>query len=138
MILKNETKLCSLLFSFVLTCYLIDHVLINTVGTDRYFLPLRPGIFSITPIGPRVFSIVWPCVTSDCSDTVDWTLKALGGMMHFIIACWDSQKPVAIIGEGFETFLYHVHALFQQLPSYNNVRLLHRDTLFFLHLNAPL
>lgn len=45
-------------------------------------------------------------------------LTALGGVMHFIIACWDLQKPVAIIGKGFETFLHHVHALFQQLPSY--------------------
>lgn len=38
-ILKNETKLCSFLFSLVLTCYLIDRVLIKSLGTDRYFLP---------------------------------------------------------------------------------------------------
>lgn len=81
------------------------------------FLPLCPGIFTITPNGPRVFSTVCPCVTSDISDTADWTSKALGGTMHFIIACWDLQKPVAIIGEGFETFSYHMHALSQQLPS---------------------
>lgn len=44
--------------------------------------------------------------------------------MHFIIACWDLQKPVAIIGQGFETVLHHVHALFQQLLSYSTAHLL--------------
>lgn len=91
---------------------------IKPVGTDGNFLPQYPSFVTIIPIGPRVFSIVGPCVTNDISDTADWTWKALGGVMPFIIACWDLQKPVAIIGKGFETFLHHVHALFQQLPSY--------------------
>lgn len=45
----------------------------------------------------------------------DWALEALGGLMCFIIARWDLQKPVAIKGKGFETFLHYVHALSQQL-----------------------
>lgn len=80
--LKNETKLGS----SVLTCYLMDCVLNKPPGAD-YFLSLCPGIFAIIPVGPRVFSIVCPSVTSDISDMADWTLKALGGMMHFIVAC---------------------------------------------------
>lgn len=65
--------------------------------------------------------------------------------MTFTIACWDLQKPVAIIEEGFKTFLYHVHANFQKLHSYNNVLLVPRATeqqtyehFFPPHLNAPL
>lgn len=103
----------------------IDHILIKTSGECWLYSIFCLGIFTITPISPRGFFLVFPCVTSDISDTADWTLKALGGMMHFIITCWDLQKPVVIIGEGFETILFHVHALFQQLSSYNNM---HRAT----------
>lgn len=59
------------------------------VGTPSCFRPQCLSLITIIPISPRVFSIVGPCVTSDMSDMADWTWKALGGVVHFIMACWD-------------------------------------------------
>lgn len=41
--------------------------------------------------------------------------------MPFIIACDGFTEACEHKRVGFELFLYHVHALFQQLHSYNNL-----------------
>lgn len=72
--------------------------LIKPMGADGHSPSQYPSFVTIIPICQRVFFIGVPCVTSDTSDTAEWTWKALGGVMRFIIACCDLQKPVAIIG----------------------------------------
>lgn len=72
---------------------------IKPVGTDGHFLP-QYSFVTIIPFGPRVFSIVGPCVTNDISDTADWTDCTWRGdafyhrMLGFTKACSHNRKRV--------------------------------------------
>lgn len=98
-------------FLFFLTCYITDGVIIKPLGNDSC---LWPGI---SPIIHKFNQLAWGCTRFS---TADWALKALGGIMRFIIACWGLTKTYSHFRGIIGTIpLLHACFLFQ-LPSYNS------------------